>query len=273
MELTQLKSLLEALVFAASDPLSPADLKKLVEGERAKEIGQVRSQDISPAQDPAQQLVAAKDQLEEEISVSDIKKCLGELAEECRSSTRGFVLVEVAKGYQFRTRPEHAVYIRQLQKNPKNRLSAPSMETLAILAYQQPMTRAKIEEIRGVDSGGVLKTLLDRDLARIVGRSSEAGRPILYGTSQTFLETFGLNSLSELPTLKDLETSFAPAPNDFISAEEELAAESLEEEVSPAVDEVDKESVLLVSELENSMRNLSDLEKKIFDQEEEKKLS
>ncbi|HEX9103764.1 MAG TPA: SMC-Scp complex subunit ScpB, partial [Polyangia bacterium] len=112
-------------------------------------------------------------------------------------------LHQVAGGYQFRTNPENAQWVQKLLASKPVRLTRAQIETLAICAYRQPVTRPEIDEIRGVDSGGTLKTLLDRSLIRIVGKKEEPGRPILYGTTKEFLEFFNLRDLKDLPTLRE----------------------------------------------------------------------
>jgi segregation and condensation protein B len=118
-----------------------------------------------------------------------------------------FRVVEVAGGYQLMTRPKFASWLRRLQPaNVEVRLSSPAMETLAVVAYRQPVLRAEIEAIRGVQCGEILRQLLERDLVRIVGRSEELGRPFLYGTTRAFLQAFGLRHLDELPRLARVNT-------------------------------------------------------------------
>ncbi|HBQ17052.1 MAG TPA: SMC-Scp complex subunit ScpB, partial [Myxococcales bacterium] len=116
---------------------------------------------------------------------------------------RGIHLVELAGGYQFRSSPANAPFVREIVAQKPIRLTRAQLETLAIAAYRQPLTRPELEEIRGVDSGSALKVLLDRGVLKILGRKDEPGRPLLYGTTPFFLEFFGLNSLDELPTLKE----------------------------------------------------------------------
>ncbi|HEY8074270.1 MAG TPA: SMC-Scp complex subunit ScpB, partial [Labilithrix sp.] len=118
-------------------------------------------------------------------------------------STRGIHLDEVAGGWVFRTSPKYAPFVRDLTKQKPVRLTRAQVETLAIIAYRQPMTRPEIDDVRGVDSGPVLKLLLERDLVRILGKRDEPGRPIIYGTTTHFLEFFGLKSLKDLPTLRE----------------------------------------------------------------------
>ena len=116
-----------------------------------------------------------------------------------------FCIVEVADGFQLRTRPEFATWLVRMQEVPTAvRLSNPAMETLTVIAYRQPIPRAEVERIRGVQCGDLIRQLLDQDLAKIVGRSEELGRPYLYGTTQKFLRVFGLGSLNDLPALDDI---------------------------------------------------------------------
>jgi segregation and condensation protein B len=116
---------------------------------------------------------------------------------------RGIELIEVAGGFQFRSAPGSAPFVRDLVAQRPARLTRAQLETLALIAYRQPITRPEIDDVRGVDSGSAIKVLLDRDLLKILGRKDEAGRPLLYGTAPFFLEFFGMNSMQDLPTLKE----------------------------------------------------------------------
>ncbi len=116
-----------------------------------------------------------------------------------------FEIWEVAGGFQIRTRAEFSGYLQQLQKQRPLRLSQAALETLSIVAYKQPATRAEVEAVRGVEVGAVVKTLMERQLVRMVGRRDVPGRPMLYGTTRRFLEIFGLESVKDLPRLKELE--------------------------------------------------------------------
>lgn len=118
---------------------------------------------------------------------------------------RSFEIAEVAGGYQARTIPEFATFLQQIQPQRPLRLSKAALETLAIVAYRQPVTRAEIEEIRGVDAGAVVRGLLERKLLRLAGRKEVPGRPMLFGTTRRFLEIFGLEKLEDLPSLRQLE--------------------------------------------------------------------
>jgi segregation and condensation protein B len=140
-----------------------------------------------------------------EYERSEIKSALAELVEFHQSRGGGFDLVEVAGGWQFRTRPTFQSYITRHIKTRAAKFSQSSLETLAIVAYRQPITRAEVEHLRGVDCGGVLKSLLEKHLVRILGKKDIPGRPLIYGTSKEFLEIFGLKDLKSLPTLREIQ--------------------------------------------------------------------
>lgn len=186
MEHDRLRSVLESLLFAAETPLTVHRLSEVLGGIEKKEI----------------------------ISV------LEELQAEYETAGRGFRLIEVAGGYQMRTPKENADWVKALFRGRPARISRATLETLAIIAYKQPIIRAEIEAIRGVDVDGVLSTLLERRLVRIVARKDVPGRPFLYGTTNEFLELFNLKDLSNLPTLKEMEEMTLPPENSDLSSEE-----------------------------------------------------
>lgn len=161
-----LRGLLEALVFASDSPISPKELAKLASAQQKQ-----------------------------------VKELLAEMKQDF--SSHGIHLDEVAGGWVFRTSPQYAPFIRDLTKQKPVRLTRAQVETLAIIAYRQPITRPEIDDVRGVDSGPVLKLLLERDLVRILGKRDEPGRPFIFGTTNNFLEFFGLKSLKDLPTLRE----------------------------------------------------------------------
>jgi segregation and condensation protein B len=163
---THLRGLIEALIFASDKPVSASELARLASA-----------------------------------SVRDVKGLLIELKQDY--AHRGIVLGEVAGGWLFRTSVQYAPFVRELTSERPVRLTRAQVETLAIAAYRQPITRPEIDDIRGVDSGATLKLLLERDLVRILGKKDEPGRPLLYGTTSQFLEFFGLKSLRDLPTLRE----------------------------------------------------------------------
>jgi len=210
VEDAQLKAVLEALVFVSETPLTLDRMKEVLGG----------------------------------VSKRDLQRLLAEMMEEDRKSDRGINLVEVAEGFQFRTRPEHADWIRRLKKTKSAALSQPGLETLAIIAYRQPVVRLDIEKIRGVDSGGVLRTLLEKKLIKIIGKKDVPGKPLVYGTSKKFLEVFGLRDLADLPTLKDLESLGPPSTEGVLPLEEEEREAGTEppEEAPPAPDDYEEPS-------------------------------
>jgi segregation and condensation protein B len=137
-------------------------------------------------------------------SKRELRAALAALGERAERERRGVRLVEVAGGWQYRTAPEHAEWVRRLFKQRPRRLTRATLETLAIVAYKQPITRAEVEAIRGVDVDSVLASLLGRKLVKIVGRKDVIGRPLLYGTTRQFLEVFGLRDLTSLPGLTEV---------------------------------------------------------------------
>jgi segregation and condensation protein B len=150
----------------------------------------------------------------EELSVSAIEAALDELRKEYESSERGMEIRQVANGYRMATKPEHHDVVRAFAKSlkPPVRLSLPALETLAVIAYRQPVTAPEISEIRGVDCAGVLATLLDRKLITTAGRKAVVGRPILYRTTKDFLLRFGLNDVTELPSIEEFEKLMGEVP-------------------------------------------------------------
>ena len=165
-----LEAVLESLLLAAGDPVPLGRLVSALEGP----------------------------------SRGEVARALRALAERFESEGRGMRLVEVAGGYQLRSAPQHAPFVRRLLGGRPPRLSRPMLETLAIVAYRQPCTRPEIEAIRGVDCGAAIGSLLERRLIRLLGRKEAPGRPLLYGTTREFLEVFGLPDLDALPPLRDL---------------------------------------------------------------------
>jgi segregation and condensation protein B len=163
--------MIEALLFASDAPLSAAELARADEGLDEERV---------------------------EAMIADLKL-------EYEREDRAFGLVEIGGGYQILTRPEYGPLLERFETVPvSSRLSGPALETLAIIAYRQPVDRAEVEEIRGVGAGGVLRTLLEREMIEVTGRGEGLGRPLLYGTSSRFLEHFGFRALDDLPRPDDL---------------------------------------------------------------------
>ena len=133
-----------------------------------------------------------------------ILKAIEQIHADCAEATRGVELIEVAGGYQLRTKPRWGEWVNRLKKVKAVKLSQSALETLAIIAYRQPVIRPEIEQIRGVDSGWVVRTLMEKGLVKMMGRKDLPGRPMIYGTTKAFLELFGLNAVADLPTLKEV---------------------------------------------------------------------
>jgi len=197
------KRIVEALVLGAPEPVSAQKIAEVVPG----------------------------------LETDDARALVAELGREYEDQGRAFEIWEVAGGYQLRTRPEYASYLRLLHRERPLRLSRPALETLAVVAYRQPVTRAEIEAVRGVEADAVLKSLLDRHLVRVAGHREVPGRPMLYGTTRRFLEVFGLTQLDDLPTLREMEELLAPAAGEPgpppASAAPEGEAEDAEPESAP----------------------------------------
>jgi segregation and condensation protein B len=186
-----LSRVIEALLFSAQKPLPIRELTKAIRGAGEED-------EFSPNEFAR-------------ISEAEVAAALEQLKIECIEQQRAFRLNEKADGWQLATDPKYAQWVRQLFPAPKPaRLSAPALETLAIIAYRQPITRADVEAVRGVNIDGVLQTLMERGLVKIAGRAEIPGRPLLYETTQFFLDHFGLRNLDELPNVEELRTRHLP---------------------------------------------------------------
>ena len=141
----------------------------------------------------------------EDVTVGMVKKCVEELLADYDAQGRAFTIEEVAGGYQLFTRPEYNKYLKPLVRaRQQARLTQAALETLAIIAYKQPIARAEVEDIRGVACGDMIRALMEKGLVRIAGRSEQIGRALLYGTTKKFLQAFGLSSIKDLPSDKQL---------------------------------------------------------------------
>ena len=203
LEERELKAIVESLLFVSADPV------------------------------PMERLMVALGT----VSKSELRQALQSLREDFDREGRGVQVVELAGGYQIVTRAEYAPWITRLAKakaSPK--LSRSAMESLAIIAYKQPIVRSEIEQIRGVEVSGVLRTLLERKLIRMVGRKEVPGRPIMYGTTKLFLQQFGLNDLSQLPPLREFK-ELGEAEQAMLPVEEGMQIGDRETVVAGAPDE------------------------------------
>ncbi len=139
-----------------------------------------------------------------EMQDPEVRKVMEELMRDYKERNAGLLIVEIAEGYQMVTNPDFALWVKKLRNvNQSNKLSQPALETLAIIAYKQPVTKLEIDQLRGVNSDGAVKSLLDKRFIKIVGKKETPGRPFLYGTTKEFLQYFGLKNLSELPPIDE----------------------------------------------------------------------
>lgn len=171
MNIEKIRSIIEAIIFASEQPVTLDQLAQSIDSVDKQELGVL----------------------------------LEQLVIDWRGAGRSFHLVEVAGGWQFRTKAEYGPYVQRMAHDRPTKLSRSSLETLAVIAYKQPITRPEIEDLRGVDSGAVVKNLLDRNLIKIVGKKDAPGKPMVYGTTARFLEVFSLRDLGSLPSLRDLK--------------------------------------------------------------------
>ncbi|MGQ9693151.1 MAG: SMC-Scp complex subunit ScpB [Thermodesulfobacteriota bacterium] len=218
MDNQDLPAIIEALIFAAEGPLSLEKIREILD-----------------------------------LPKKEVQGILERLRADYDQQIRGFTLVEVAEGWQFRTRPEYAPWIKKMKKAKTFALSQPALETLAVIAYKQPIMRSEIEKIRGVDSGGVLRTLLEKKLIKILGRKDIPGRPLVYGTSRHFLEIFGLKDLTSLPTIKEME-SLGSGEREKILSANGLIDQGKENEPAGAGDDWEK------GEMENELKKGQEVE-------------
>lgn len=213
----ELKSVIEAILFAAQSPLSAKEIKTLL--AKADE-----------SEENAEVVKAFKKTKESEIA-----GIIQELKVDYTQHGRSFQIQEVAGSYQLISQPQFAPWLKQLfGESHSSRLSQPALETLAIIAYRQPITRADIEGIRGVAVDGVMQTLLERSLITITGRAEVPGRPMLYGTTRLFLEKFGMNDLNELPAVEELKRIQLPSVQSTQDQPSEQKAEGSNAENTPA---------------------------------------
>jgi segregation and condensation protein B len=215
----ELKSVLEAVLFSAQKPLSLKELRDVF----------ATAVEHADGNELARSLKKVK---EEELTTA-----LEELSAEHESANRSYRLVCIAGAWQFVTQPEYAPWLKALvgHKLRPPRLSQPGLETLSIIAYRQPLTRAEIEQVRGVTVDGVMQTLLERGLVEQVGRAEVVGRPMTYGTTALFLEYFGLRSLEDLPAADELRRIVIQKPESLVTAEPGSATVPPEQIAGPAV--------------------------------------
>lgn len=192
----KIKAVIEALIFASESPLAPEKIRPVLP----------------------------------DVEKTEIKEIIDQLVAEYNERQGGIILQEVAGGFQFRTNPEISQWVKKLKSTKPHSLSPQAMETLAIIAYKQPIVKSEIEDIRGVDVGGPLKGLLEKKLIRIVGRKDVPGKPIIYGTTRKFLEVFNLKDIMDLPNLRELRELNQQQEQVELEIEDEIIKEKNPEE-------------------------------------------
>ena len=231
-----LKAELEAIIYAAETPITIEQMSQLVK-----------------------ETVIAEGAADEADMKSRVRSCLEQLVEEYGAPDHGIEIRQVAGGYRMSTKPEQHEVVRAFAKSlkPPIRLSLPALETLAVIAYKQPVTVPEINDIRGVDSGGVIGTLLDRKLITTSGRKQVIGRPILYKTTKEFLMRFGLKDVNELPSMEEFEKLVAES-----FQAELIPADSAAGEIADAAESSETRATELSSEsLSESSESLSETKK------------
>lgn len=194
-------SVIEALIFSSDEPINENEIIRAIQGIDGEDV---------------------------EISLQDVQNCIDELNKKYESTNTAFKIIKIANGYSFATTESNAKYVGFLSsEKSKRRLSQAALETLAIIAYKQPITKPELEQIRGVNSDYILATLLEKNLITITGRAETVGRPLLYGTTDEFLKYFGLFNLSDLPKPREIEEIMKD--EDFVEQKNKIMMNMVEE--------------------------------------------
>lgn len=242
----ELSAIIEALLIASEDPLPSSEIARLV---RAR-VAEAEDALAADAEDyDAENKPELPEHLTALANIDDdaVTAAIAELNHSYEVTGRAFLCTERAKGWKIYTRPDFAEFVRQLFPGRKpSRLSGPAMETLAIIAYRQPVTKASLEAVRGVSCDGMLQKLLDRELVKIGGRADLPGRPMLYETTDLFFEHFGVKSVDELPNANELRAVKLPEP-------EEVAAEESEEPADQSEEKPDESDSFTAEDIEKQL--------------------
>ncbi len=200
-------NIIESLIFAADEPISASEISKAIKDIDGEDI---------------------------DITTKDVDETVKQLNERYRTMDSSYEIVKIANGYSYATKPEFSKYLGYLStEKSKRRLSQAALETLAIIAYKQPITKPEIETLRGVNSDYMINTLLEKNLITIKGRAETIGRPLLYSTTEEFLKYFGLNNLEDLPRPREIEEIMKDA--DFIEQRNKIMMNALEEQIENEV--------------------------------------
>jgi segregation and condensation protein B len=225
----KLASIIEALLIASEEPLSGSELARLIRARVAEAEDHLSTQIEDGERNEDAQIpddlkaLAKTDENAVTAAIAELNHCY-------ETTSRAFLCVERAKGWKIFTHPQYADFIRHLFPGHKpSRLSGPAMETLAIIAYRQPVTKASLEAVRGVSCDGMLQKLLDRELIKVGGRAQLPGRPLLYETTDLFFEHFGIKSVDDLPNSSELRTVKLPEPEEEASATSQVPPQKTSE--------------------------------------------
>lgn len=225
-------SVVEALIFAADDPLPAKDIITAIKG--------IDGQDT-------------------DISEDEIEKTVDELNEKYLQNGNAFTILKIAEGYTFATKPDHAKYVGYLStEKSKRRLSQAALETLAIIAYKQPLTKPELETIRGVNSDYTINTLLEKNLITIQGRAETVGRPLLYITTDEFLKYFGLRNINDLPKPREIDEIMKD--EDFLEQKRRIMMSGIEEKLEEELSETGEAETDTVEETNTESENESTIE-------------
>lgn len=239
----QLSAIVEAFLIASQEPLASEEIARLVRS-RVAEAEDQKAREIEDGKEPAplpEWLTALA-----ATSAEQVVEAIATLNHIYQETARAFTILERPKGWKLYTKVEYGDFVRQLFPGRKpERMSGPAMETLAIIAYRQPITKAAIEAVRGVACDGMIQKLLDRDLIRIGGRAELPGRPLLYETTDLFFEHFGIRSIDDLPNASELRKVKLPDPEEVkpvADAEQQLALSAVGSPAAAAANEADTSS-------------------------------
>ncbi len=238
-----LPSILESLLVASESPLPSPELARLVRARAAEfsEDSITENPENAPAPDSPERVLDLNALAE--IGEDEVKAALAELNEIYEKSGRSFVVAERSKGWKIYTRADFAGFVKLLFPGRKpERLSPPAMETLAIIAYRQPVTKSALEAVRGVSCDGMLQKLLDRELVKISGRADLPGRPLLYATTELFLEHFGITDIEDLPNIGELRKVELPDGTEDEEEKKQETTSAEDAETQLALSAVEKPS-------------------------------
>ena len=232
-DLELLRPIVEAMIFASEDPISPRNLLRILYSDEEPKSNGDSNEETGGESEAETEIAKGR------IGQKELREIIDQINDQYEETGRAFRIIEIAGGFQYATVKAYGAFVGLLSRDKaKRRLTPASLETLSIVAYRQPVTKPEIESIRGVNCDQVLFSLLERNLIAIGGRADSVGKPLLYGTTDEFLRAFGLNSLRDLPKLRELEElmeddTFSPTKPEVISDEVTSALLELPEQEEP----------------------------------------